>query len=82
MLPVRCYSCGKPMTVDIDQLRTTSSTSAHTAFKKYGIHRLCCRTLYTAYMAQEEHMTVSVPTVTPGIDIMMRGNSPRTFNSR
>lgn len=52
MLPVRCYTCGKPLFINYDTYKELCNVhkSAGDVLDLMGMKRTCCRRMYLSYV--------------------------------
>jgi len=49
MLPVRCFTCGKPITRYAAYEEQTKTTNASLVLDNLGISKICCRRMYLSH---------------------------------
>ena len=52
IIPIRCFSCGKPIAGYAEELKTRlkKGEKADEVFKEMGITRYCCKRMLTAHV--------------------------------
>lgn len=51
LLPVRCFTCNKPLHHSYDTfLRLSKERGKHNALDTMGLRRICCRTVYLSHV--------------------------------
>lgn len=55
MIPMRCYSCGKPISQLWEEYeKMIKDTSPQEALDKLGLRRYCCRAIFLGTIDDEE----------------------------